>query len=138
VANRGKAAQDTKHVSEKADFFLSFVVVEVEPYAGVKSSNLGDTAMHQFSVGEIVTCIPDMILRHAAPGGYRVIAHMPDRDGDHMYKIKSPLEEHERVVKECLLVRSEGSLIEDVPVRHASRRGITLPSLARAVALEAA
>jgi hypothetical protein len=94
--------------------------------------------MHQYSVGEIVTCIPDMILRHAAPGGYRVIARMPDRDGEHMYKIKSPLEEHERVVKECLLIRSEGSLIEDAPVRHASRRGITLPTLARAVALEAA
>jgi hypothetical protein len=29
---------------------------------------------------------------------------MPDRDGDHIYRIKSPLEEHERVVKESLLV----------------------------------
>ena len=94
--------------------------------------------MHLFNVGEVVTCISDMILRHAAPGGYRIIARMPDRDGDHFYKIKSPLEEHERVVKECLLVRSEGSLIEEVPVRHAPRRGITLPRLARAVALEAA
>ena len=66
--------------------------------------------MHQFSVGEVVTCIPDMFLRHAAPGDYRIVASMPDRDGDHMYKIKSPLEEHERVVKESHLVRSEGCL----------------------------
>jgi hypothetical protein len=49
-----------------------------------------------------------MFLRHAAPGDYGIVASMPDRDGDHMYKIKSPLEEHERVVKESLLVRSEG------------------------------
>jgi hypothetical protein len=48
----------------------------------------------------IDTCIPDMFLRHAAPGDYRVLASMPDRDGDHMYRIKSPLEEHDRVVKE--------------------------------------
>jgi hypothetical protein len=68
--------------------------------------------MRQFNVGDVVTCIPDMFLRYAAPGGYKVIATMPDRDGDHMYRIKSPLEEHERVVKEGLLARSEGALPE--------------------------
>ena len=35
---------------------------------------------------------------------------MPDRDGDHMYRIKSPLEEYERVVKEDLLIKSNGYL----------------------------
>ena len=44
--------------------------------------------MRQFNVGEVVTCMPDMFLRYAAPGDYRVIAAMPDRDGDHMYRIK--------------------------------------------------
>ena len=63
--------------------------------------------MCQFNVGEMVTCISDMFLRYAAPGDYKVIAAMPDRDGDHMYRIKSPLEVHERVVKESLLVKSE-------------------------------
>jgi hypothetical protein len=38
--------------------------------------------MHQFSVGEVVTVIPDMFLRHAAPGDYKIIASMPDRDGE--------------------------------------------------------
>ena len=61
--------------------------------------------MRQFNVGDVVTCIPDMFLRYAAPGAYKVIAAMPDRDGDHMYRIKSPVEEHERVVKESLLVK---------------------------------
>src|SRR6266436_10010611 len=47
--------------------------------------------MRQFNIGQVVTCIPDMFLRHAASGDYKVIAAMPDRDGDHMYRIKSPL-----------------------------------------------
>ena len=84
--------------------------------------------MHQFKVGEVVTCVPDRFLRHAAAGDYKIIASMPDRDGDHFYKIKSPLEEHERVVKESLLVKSDGDLFEAVPERPARRRSITLPS----------
>ena len=53
-----------------------------------------------------------MFLRYAAPGRYKVIATMPDRDGDHMYRIKSPIEDHERVVKESLLVKSSSLLPE--------------------------
>jgi hypothetical protein len=68
--------------------------------------------MRQFNVGDVVTCIPDMFLRYAAPGRYKVIATMPDRDGDHMYRIKSPIEDHERVVKESLLVKSSSLLPE--------------------------
>ena len=64
--------------------------------------------MRQFNVGQVVTCIPDRFLRHAAPGNYKIIAALPDRDGDHMYRIKSPLEEYERVVEESLLVKSDG------------------------------
>jgi hypothetical protein len=47
--------------------------------------------MCQFGVGDVVTCIPDMFLRYATPGDYKIIAAMPDRDGDHMYRVKSPL-----------------------------------------------
>ena len=64
--------------------------------------------MRRFNVGQVVTCIPDRFLRHAAPGNYKIIGAMPDRDGDHMYRIKSPYEEYERVVEESLLVKSEG------------------------------
>ena len=66
-----------------------------------------------FNVGELVTWIPDRFLRRAAPGDYRIIAAMPDRDGEHMYRIKSPLEEYERVVRESLLVKSDGYLPEN-------------------------
>jgi len=83
--------------------------------------------MHQFCVGEAVTCIPDVILRYAAPGEYRIIARMPDRDGDHMYKIKSPLEKHERAVNERLLVKSDRCLTEEeVFEPRPPRRSITL------------
>jgi len=43
-----------------------------------------------------------MISRSAAPGDYKTVGEMPERDGDRMYRIKSPLEEHERVVGESL------------------------------------
>jgi hypothetical protein len=85
--------------------------------------------MRQFSIGEVVTCIPDMFLRHAAPGDYKIVAAMPDRDGDHIYRIKSPLEEHERVVKESLLVKSHGFLPEDALRKSSRPSSITLPTL---------
>ena len=37
--------------------------------------------MGQFSVGDVVTCIPHLIPRTAAPGDYKVTAAMPDAAG---------------------------------------------------------
>ena len=54
---------------------------------------------------------------------------MPDREGDHMYRIKSPLEEYERVVKEDLLVKSTGYLPEEAPARVSRHSSFTLPTL---------
>ena len=86
--------------------------------------------MHQLSVGEVVTWIPDVLLRFETHGDYRVVAAMPDRDGDHVYRIKSPLEEYERVVKEGVLVKSRGYLPEEVlKQRPRPRTAITLPKL---------
>jgi hypothetical protein len=85
--------------------------------------------MRQFSVGDVVTWIPDLLLRYETHGDYRIVAAMPDRDGDHMYRIKSPLEEYERVVKEDLLVKSKGYLPEEVLKQGSRRRSITLPTL---------
>jgi hypothetical protein len=42
--------------------------------------------MRQFSVGEVVTWIPDLLLRSETHGDYRIVAAMPDRDGDHMLR----------------------------------------------------
>ena len=85
--------------------------------------------MRQFSVGEVVTWIPDILLRSEPHGDYRIVAAMPDRDGDHVYRIKSPLDEYERVVKEDLLVRSNGDLPEEPHKDGPRRRSITLPTL---------
>jgi hypothetical protein len=87
--------------------------------------------MHlHFNSGEVVTLISYLFLRYAAPGPYKVLARMPDRDGDHMYRIKSPLEEYERSVKESALVRSDELLPDEVlKKRPIGRRTITLPSL---------
>jgi hypothetical protein len=82
--------------------------------------------MRQFSVGEVVTWIPDLPLRWETHGDYRIVATMPDRDGHHMYRIKSPLEEYERAVKEDFLAKSNGCLPEEVPARVSRRRSITL------------
>jgi hypothetical protein len=82
--------------------------------------------MRLFSVGEVVTCL---ILRWETHGDYRIVAMMPDQDGHHMYRIKSPLEEYERVVKEDLLAKSNGYLPEEAPARVSHRNSITLPSL---------
>jgi hypothetical protein len=46
-----------------------------------------------------------------------------------MYRIKSPLEEYERAVKEDLLAKSNGYLLEEVPARLSRRRSITLSTL---------
>ncbi len=87
--------------------------------------------MRQFKVGDVVTCCA----RHSAGGGYKIIAFMPDRDDDRMYRIKSPLEEYERVVNENTLARSE-SILPDEPSerRRVGRRNITLPTLVSFVA----
>ena len=85
--------------------------------------------MRRFSVGEVVTWIPDLLLRSESHGDYRIVAVMPDRDDDHMYRIKSPLEEYERVVKEDLLVKSTGYLPEEAPARVSRHGSITLPTL---------
>ena len=77
--------------------------------------------MRQFSVGEVVTWIPDLFFRSETRGNYRIVASMPDRDGHHMYRIKSPLEEYERTVREDLLSKSNGYLPEQVPALQLSR-----------------
>ena len=79
--------------------------------------------MRQFSVGEVVTWIPDLLLRWETHGDYRIVATMPDQDGHRMYRIKSPLEEYERAVKEDLLAKSNGYL----PARRGSSTGVAPP-----------
>jgi hypothetical protein len=114
--------------SKRPNLFPYSVVIPANPNTLGMFEIWGMGLMHQFNAGEVVTCISDMFLRHAAPGAYKVLARMPDRDGDRMYKIKSPLEEYERVVKETALVRSDCDLPEEILASRPRRRAITLAS----------
>ena len=77
--------------------------------------------MRQYSVGEVVTWIPDLLLRCETHGDYRIVAAMPDQDGHHVYRIKSPREEYERVVKEDLLPNRMASCPSPKRFQHGCR-----------------
>ena len=109
-------------------FFLAFVPIHTDAEMCVVNWGRG-AAMRQFSVGEVVTWIPDLFLRRETRGDYRIVATMPDRDGQHMYRIKSPLEEYERAVKEDVLAKSDGYLPEQVPARVSRRSSVAPPIL---------
>jgi hypothetical protein len=57
-------------------------------------------AAHKFRLGRSVMLQSTMLNRNAARGAYEVMAQLPERDGELEYRIKSPGEPHERVVKE--------------------------------------
>jgi len=70
----------------------------------------GAMGSHRYRVGETVECLLDVYTRYAAPGDYTVLGLLPEREGQRHYRIKSPLESHERVMMESLLRRSGNSL----------------------------
>jgi hypothetical protein len=57
-------------------------------------------ATHKFRLGRSVVLQSTILNRDAARGAYEVMAQLPERDGQLEYRIKSPGEPHERVVKE--------------------------------------
>src|SRR5262245_60083289 len=89
--------------------------------------------MRRFTVGEVVTWIPDLQLRYETHGDYRITAAMPDRDGERMYRIKSPFEEYERVAKEASARqirrppagRTSGANFAPSPTNHAANTAAT-------------
>jgi hypothetical protein len=55
---------------------------------------------HRFAVGHTVRVSRSLFLPNIAVGDYTIIAHLPERDGELQYRVKSKLERYERVVKE--------------------------------------
>jgi hypothetical protein len=55
---------------------------------------------HRFQTGQSVWFSGGYPYRDAADGLYEVIQQLPPRGGDYQYRIKSPREEHDRVVTE--------------------------------------
>jgi hypothetical protein len=63
---------------------------------------------HKFSAGQMVRLASSSRNRSSSSGGsYKVIRSMPTaEDGERSYRIKSPNEPHERVVKESEMERA--------------------------------
>jgi hypothetical protein len=57
---------------------------------------------------------------------YRIVVAMPDRGGHHKYRMKSPLEEYERVVKEGLTYQIDRLFCPKRPAQVSRHDSITL------------
>jgi hypothetical protein len=58
--------------------------------------------MHKFHLGQMVAYHPQKGI-WAARSAYIVTAKLPEREGEFEYRIRSALEEHERLVRESEL-----------------------------------
>jgi hypothetical protein len=59
-----------------------------------------DTSGHGFIIGNVVHFRRRFPLRKAAPGPYKIVAQLPERDGQFQYRIKSGSEPFYRTVNE--------------------------------------
>ena len=60
---------------------------------------------HRFQAGQRVTIATRTGFNNAARGVYKIIRLLPPEGGDNLYRIKSELEQHERVAPESQLTR---------------------------------
>jgi hypothetical protein len=54
---------------------------------------------HSFQPSQKVRLIHGFPYRNAADGAYEIIRQLPYAEGEHQYRIKSPNEQYDRVVK---------------------------------------
>jgi hypothetical protein len=59
-----------------------------------------EIAQHPFPIGKLVRFIKGRPLQNLAPGTYEVTRQLPTTAGERQYRVKSALEQHERVAKE--------------------------------------
>jgi len=60
-------------------------------------------ASHRFKVGEVLRFQSRLRLSGPANAQYRVVGHRPPEDGEPSYRIKSDMENHERIARESEL-----------------------------------
>jgi hypothetical protein len=85
---------------------------------------------HSFDTGNVVLLCKRFPARKAASGPYKVVAQLPERDGQFQYRIKSGCEPFYRTVKESELEVAGGAPLDSassneledrrVPMRGAS------------------
>jgi hypothetical protein len=56
--------------------------------------------MHKFKIGQTVQLIPSVMNRGAVGREYKILRQLPETGGEFSYRVRSPSEPHERVVKE--------------------------------------
>jgi hypothetical protein len=66
----------------------------------LKPSGASAVPARKFDIGQSVYLRPSPFTRNAAFGVYEIRATLPAEDGQFLYRIKSQIELHERVVKE--------------------------------------
>jgi hypothetical protein len=72
---------------------------------------------HAFAVGQTVELWTRSRRNNAARGQYLVTRQMPYEGGEHQYRIKSTLEDHERVAKQSELRAISGHQTPE-PLQH--------------------
>jgi hypothetical protein len=60
---------------------------------------------HRFRIGQSIEFKYSLRTRSAAPGRYRIVGYQPSEDGEARYRIKSDLEQYERIAREDELNR---------------------------------
>jgi len=63
-------------------------------------------ATHKFGVGEAVYFLPDRYQEHTKGGLFKIVRLLPEAGNVLQYRVKSPTDGHERVVREDQLARS--------------------------------
>jgi hypothetical protein len=66
---------------------------------------------HNFMTGNMVRLSKRFPPRNAAPGPYKVVAQLPERDGQFQYRVKSVREPFYRTVTESELESDEGATV---------------------------
>jgi len=66
---------------------------------------------HNFIIGNVVRLGQRFPARKAASGSYKVVAQLPERDGQFQYRIKSGSEPFYRTVAECELEFDEEATV---------------------------
>lgn len=60
---------------------------------------------YQYRISQFVRFRYHERMRSAAPGDYKILGYQPNEDGEPRYRIKSELEQHERIARESELSR---------------------------------
>jgi hypothetical protein len=58
---------------------------------------------HRFKIGQTIGFRSYRDARSGPPGRYQIVALRPEQDGEPSYRIKSPLEQHDRIALESEL-----------------------------------